>query len=44
MKKKKKNSGGTVIFLNDNMQRHVSRFIDDHEGFTTSIPKWYRRS
>ena len=29
---------------NGNMQRHVTRFIDDHEGFTTSIPKWYRHS
>ena len=29
---------------NGNMQRHVTRFIDDHEGFTTTIPKWYRRS
>ena len=29
---------------NGNMQRHVTRFINDHEGFTTSIPKWYRRT
>lgn len=29
---------------NGNMLRHVTRFIDDHEGFTTSIPKWYRCS
>lgn len=28
----------------NNMLRHVTRFIDDHEGFTTSIPKWYRHS